>query len=375
MTGPDRRPAARLLGHRRGRAAASARLRRRVRQRRRHAERRLPAQRGPRHDRADRRRPHADVDREPLPEHRGDGAGPRDGHGGGPHPGRRPDRRDPRRGRGPLGLSAGHTTTRRHTMTTMTEPTTHTLEVPGAILTYDVRKADSSTAPVAVPDRLADGRRRVRDARRPLPRSHGRDLRPARRRAQHEGRSGQPVDARAARRRPPPDHRRARRRPGRPVREQRRRGERARPRGEAPGGRPDARRARAAARVDPARPRGRAGVTAGDRATRTSAAASAPAWRSSSLAVSHKGPIDAGLRRPAGAGSRRCSGCRPRTTATAPTRSSSRTSSTCTHYEPDFDALRAAPDPDRPGRRRRVGRPDGAPRRRRRRRAPRHRRR
>ena len=71
-------------------------------QQRRHAERRLPAQRGPRDDRADRRRPHADVDREPLPEHRGDGAGPRHGHGGGPDPGRRPDRRDPRRGCRPL---------------------------------------------------------------------------------------------------------------------------------------------------------------------------------------------------------------------------------------------------------------------------------
>jgi pimeloyl-ACP methyl ester carboxylesterase len=35
-------------------------------------------------------------------------------------------------------------------MTTMTEPTTHTLDAPGAVLTYDVRKADSSTAPVLV---------------------------------------------------------------------------------------------------------------------------------------------------------------------------------------------------------------------------------
>jgi len=34
-------------------------------------------------------------------------------------------------------------------MTTMTEPTTHTLDVPGATLTYDVRKADSP-APVLV---------------------------------------------------------------------------------------------------------------------------------------------------------------------------------------------------------------------------------
>ena len=33
-------------------------------------------------------------------------------------------------------------------MTTMTEPTTHTLDVPGAVLTYDVRRADSSTAAV-----------------------------------------------------------------------------------------------------------------------------------------------------------------------------------------------------------------------------------
>ena len=33
-------------------------------------------------------------------------------------------------------------------MTTMTEPTTHTLDVPGAVLTYDVRRADAPTAPV-----------------------------------------------------------------------------------------------------------------------------------------------------------------------------------------------------------------------------------
>jgi pimeloyl-ACP methyl ester carboxylesterase len=33
-------------------------------------------------------------------------------------------------------------------MTTMTEPTTHTIDVPGAVLSYDVRKGDSSTAPV-----------------------------------------------------------------------------------------------------------------------------------------------------------------------------------------------------------------------------------
>src|SRR4030042_2067546 len=33
-------------------------------------------------------------------------------------------------------------------MTTMTEPTTRTLEVPGAVLTYYVREAHSGTAPV-----------------------------------------------------------------------------------------------------------------------------------------------------------------------------------------------------------------------------------
>jgi pimeloyl-ACP methyl ester carboxylesterase len=40
-------------------------------------------------------------------------------------------------------------TTRRTEMTTMTEPTTHTLDVPGATLTYDVRRTDSP-APVLV---------------------------------------------------------------------------------------------------------------------------------------------------------------------------------------------------------------------------------
>jgi pimeloyl-ACP methyl ester carboxylesterase len=35
-------------------------------------------------------------------------------------------------------------------MTTMTRPATHTLDVPGAVLTYDVRRNDSSTAPVLI---------------------------------------------------------------------------------------------------------------------------------------------------------------------------------------------------------------------------------
>ena len=47
----------------------------------------------------DRQRPDADVDREPLSQHRGDGAGPRSGRRGGPEAGRRSDRRHPGRGR------------------------------------------------------------------------------------------------------------------------------------------------------------------------------------------------------------------------------------------------------------------------------------
>ncbi len=35
-------------------------------------------------------------------------------------------------------------------MTTMTEPTTHTLDAPGAVLTYDVRQADPGSAPAPV---------------------------------------------------------------------------------------------------------------------------------------------------------------------------------------------------------------------------------
>ena len=74
------------------------------------------------------------------------------------------------------------------TTSTMTEPTTHTLEAPGAVLTYDVRRNDSSTEPVLSDRRLADGREWLRDAGRSLRRPDGRDLRPARRRAQPEGR-------------------------------------------------------------------------------------------------------------------------------------------------------------------------------------------
>ena len=44
----------------------------------------------------------------------------------------------------------------------MTEPKTDTLDVPGAVLTYDVRHSDTSSAARAHADRVADGRRRVR---------------------------------------------------------------------------------------------------------------------------------------------------------------------------------------------------------------------
>ena len=74
--------------------------------------------------------------REPLPEHRGHGAGARAGHGRGPHAGRRPDRRHPRRGQ-------HHD--RRPPMTAIAEQTTTTLAAPGAVLTYDIRGADSDT--------------------------------------------------------------------------------------------------------------------------------------------------------------------------------------------------------------------------------------
>ncbi len=59
----------------------------------------FPTRRDARDDRRGRPGSHAHVDREPPPEPRGDGAGPCHGHGGGPDAGRRPDRRDPRRGR------------------------------------------------------------------------------------------------------------------------------------------------------------------------------------------------------------------------------------------------------------------------------------
>ena len=213
-------------------------------------------------------------------------------------------------------------------MTTLTEPTRRPWPCPGAVLTYDVRRADSdTTAPVAAHDRLADGRRRLRHAGRPLPRPHGHHLRPAGRRAEHQGRPDQPVDARAARRRCPPDHRRARLRSGRPVREQRRRGERARPRGRAPGGCP--RRWSRTSRRSPAMLPDREGALAACRAVHET-------YQAQRLRRGHgalhprREPPGADRRRSSPASRRRiprCSGCRPRTTARAPMRCSARTSS------------------------------------------------
>ncbi len=51
----------------------------------------------------------------------------------------------------------------------MTKPITHTLDVPGAVLTYDVREPeDSRRAPAVVHLRLADGGVRLRAAGEPL---------------------------------------------------------------------------------------------------------------------------------------------------------------------------------------------------------------
>ena len=91
---------------------------------------------------------------------------PRHGHGTGSDPGHRPDRRDPRRGGRPQGMRPGEADEiRPHeqsveqdpqspgketnvTTTTTAEPTTHTLDVPGATLTYDVRRNEQSTEPI-----------------------------------------------------------------------------------------------------------------------------------------------------------------------------------------------------------------------------------
>jgi hypothetical protein len=60
--------------------------------------------------------------------------------------------------------------------TTITEPTTHTLDVPGATLTYDVRRNASSTEPILVLIGSPMGAAGFGTPGRLLRRSHGRHL-------------------------------------------------------------------------------------------------------------------------------------------------------------------------------------------------------
>ena len=226
-------------------------------------------------------------------------------------------------------------------MATMTEPTTRTLNVPGAVLTYDIRPNDASTELplVAIGSPMGAGgfatlashfpdRTVVTYDPRGVERSTKDDPSSESTPEQH----GDDIHA---------DHRRARRRAGRPVREQRRRGQRARARGAAPGRRPDARRPRAAAGRPADDHEHAMAATEGIRDT-YQAKGFGPAMAQFILIVSHKGPIPAGFA-DQGSRTRRCSACRRRTTGRGRTRSSARTSSPCTHYQPDLDALRAAP--------------------------------
>ena len=55
---------------------------------------------------------------------------------------------------------------------TLTQPTTQSVAVPGATVTYDVRPANGTTTRAAADaHRLADGRRRLRHARGPTSRT------------------------------------------------------------------------------------------------------------------------------------------------------------------------------------------------------------
>ena len=63
----------------------------------------------------------------------------------------------------------------------MPDRTTMTLEVPGAILAYDVRPNNSTTEPPLLLIGSPMGASGSATARRLLPRPHGRHVRPARR--------------------------------------------------------------------------------------------------------------------------------------------------------------------------------------------------
>ena len=90
------------------------------------------------------------------------------------------------------------------TASTTTSPTTHTLEVPGALVTYDVRRNDTSDEPVLFLIGSPMGAAGFGTLAELLRRPHGGDLRPARRRAQPAHRRRGHLDARRARGRPAP---------------------------------------------------------------------------------------------------------------------------------------------------------------------------
>ena len=117
---------------------------------------------------------------------------------------------------------------------TIAEPTTQTLAVPGATLTYDVRRNDESTEPVlfligspmgAAGFGTLSGHFTDRTVVTYDPRGTERSARTE---------PTKPSDARGPRRRPASDHPGDRWRAGRPVRQQRWRRERAGARGEVP---------------------------------------------------------------------------------------------------------------------------------------------
>ena len=259
------------------------------------------------------------------------------------------------------------------TTTTTTEPVTATLEVPGATLTYDVRRNGQRQRAAAVPDRLADGRRRLPEPRRPLHRPHGVTYDPRGIRAERQDRSCEPItpeiqaddvhrvieEVGAA---------------GRPVREQRRCDHRARARRRCirtTSGR-SSRTSRRSRRSCPTRVRARPRARPSTTRTRRSGCGrrDGPLHRCGEPSAVRSPPRSSRSRRPI----RRCSACRPRTTATA-TDPMLGTGAAALH------ALRArlrgprvaAHDAGRAGRRRGVQGRAGAARRVRGRRAARHR--
>ena len=83
---------------------------------------------------------------------------------------------------------------------TVTEATTRTLDAPGATITYDVRPGGDGSQPPLMLIGSPMGAAGFVTLVQPLPGSNGGDLRPARRGAQHQGRSELRVESRPARR-------------------------------------------------------------------------------------------------------------------------------------------------------------------------------